>query len=346
MQQFVGLDVHKETITAAVMDSKGNTLTKTKFKNTTQDIFEFMDQIEPNSKIVMEACSVWQNIYELFEEEGFETILAHPLKTKAIASARIKTDAIDAETLANLLRANLIPEAYAPPKHIRELRDIVRQRASLVNLKIQIKNKIHSILHKNGIKNPFSDLFGKQGMHYLKNIDLGITDRYKLDQYMQILNVLDYHTNKVSKEIEKIAVDDFQAGLLISVPGISCYSALMILSEIGDIRRFENSEKLCSYAGLVPSVYQSGSKEYRGHITKQGSKWLRWILIQSANVAAKHDPLLSRFYAKIKAKKGHNIAVVATARKLLTYIYVMLKLGLTYDKLYANKRLKSFKVKS
>ena len=234
-KEYVGLDIHKKTITAVVMDKEGKIKTKTKFRNTTEDIYNFIDNLNPNTKVVMEACSVWEQIFDLFQEEGFNTILAHPLKLKAIASARIKNDSIDAKILADLLRTNLIPESYAPPRYIRDYREIARLRSSLVKVRTIIKNRIHALLHKNGIKHEFSDLFGRAGMEFLKNVDLHQVHRYQLDIYLNVLNVINYHTDKVSREIEKMVVSNPDMYLLTTIPGVSFYSALMIYAEIGEI---------------------------------------------------------------------------------------------------------------
>ncbi|MEM5793018.1 MAG: IS110 family transposase, partial [Candidatus Aenigmatarchaeota archaeon] len=157
------------------------------------------------------------------------------------------------------------------------------------------------------------------------------------DQYLVLLRVLDYKIEETSKQISMLKEENPQAKLLTTIPGISEYSALLIMAEIGDIRRFKNAECLCSYAGLVPSTYQSGNKQYHGKITKQGSKWLRWILIQAANKAITRDNALQRFYKRLEQKKGRKIAIVATARKMLTYIYAMLTLNLEFNQLQVNK---------
>lgn len=197
--------------------------------------------------------------------------LAHPLKTRAIAEARIKTDSIDAETLAHLLRTNLLPESYVPDRHTRIERQITRHRASLVDIRTMIKNKIHAILRRHGIRHEFSDLFGKSGIEFLRQLDLPMYSRFQLNQYLVILRVLDYKIGETSNKIELFTKVNPAAQRLIKIPGISYYSALMIMSEIGDIRRFPSLKKLCSYAGLVPSTYQSGD------ITRHARKMLRYI---------------------------------------------------------------------
>jgi len=338
-KEYVGLDIHKKTITAVVMDKEGNIKTRTKFRNTTEDIYSFMETLQPNTKVVMEACSVWEQIYDLFQEEGFNTILAHPLKLKAIASARIKNDSIDAKILADLLRTNLIPESYAPPRYVRDYREIARLRASLVKIRTILKNRIHAILHKNGIKHEFSDIFGRAGLEFLRNVDIYQVHRYQLDIYLNVLNIVNHYIEKVSKEIERIVISNPDIYLLTTIPGVSFYSALLIYAEIGDIQRFKDSKSLCSYAGLVPSLYQSGSKSYNGRITKEGSKWLRWILIQCANASIRQNNVLSNYYGRLKIMKGkhHNVAISAVARKMLEYIWIMLMYRKAWNDLKVNK---------
>jgi transposase len=144
--QYVGLDVHKNSTQAVVMDEQGNMLMKERFDSTIPGLEKFLEHIDKDAKLVMEACYTWQHLYEHLEDGGYEVKLAHPSKTRAIAEARIKTDSIDAETLAHLLRTNLLPESYVPAKYVRTERLITRHRYSLVSMRTQIKNKIHAIL--------------------------------------------------------------------------------------------------------------------------------------------------------------------------------------------------------
>lgn len=335
--QYVGLDVHKKFTYASVLDEKGNVVMEEKFQSTIESLDNFLDKIRNDAEFVMEASSVWQHLYDHLEYSGFTIKLAHPLKTRVIAEARIKTDAIDAKTLAQLLRADLISESYVPIMDVRIERSITRHRASLVRMRTQIKNKIHAILRRHGVQYEFSDLFGRSGIEFLKTIDIPAYSRYELDHYLTLLRVFNYKIEESSVQIEALKKDNPQAGLLTTIPGISDYSALLIMAEICDIRRFKTAEHLCSYAGLVPSTYQSGNTSYHGKITKQGSKWLRWILIQAANKAILKENALQRFYKRLEAKKGRKIAIVATARKMLTYIHAMLTLNLKFDELQVNR---------
>lgn len=301
--QFVGLDVHKRFTYATVVDKEGNKIIQQKILNTVDNFDKFLSSIDNKASIVMESCSVWQYIYNYIENGGYSVKLAHPLKTRLIAEARIKTDKVDSEILANLLRCKMISESYVPPKYVRIEREIARHRSSLVSMRTQIKNKIHAILAKNGVTYEMTDLFGKSGMEFLRQLDLPGEYRLQLNQYLDLIEIFNKTIDETQKEIEALSKDNPSAMLLTSIPGISYYSALMIMAEIGDIRRFPSAKKLCSYAGLVPSTYQSGDTERHGSITKQGSRWMRKMLIQAANKAVLRDNALRRHYLKLKSKK-------------------------------------------
>jgi len=327
---YVGMDVSKKTCYITVKDEKGRTMQTEKIANSLEALDEFVEGLEDKAKFIMEASYTWEHLYDRLEEKGHEVCLANPVKTKLIAETKIKTDKIDSNILADLLRADLVAKVYVPDKDVRELRSIVRHRASLVKMRSMTKNRMHAILAKEGIQTDVSDLFGKAGMLFLKSVQLREAHRFAMENYLKLLEELNERIDETSKHIEDLAKDDKQAQLLTTIPGIGIYSAMLILSEIGDISRFENEKKLSSYAGLIPSTYQSGNVEYHGHITKQGSTWIRWVLIQAAHVAVRQDNFLQRFYIKIAKRKGGKIAIIATARKMLEVVYFMLKENQTF----------------
>ena len=275
----------------------------------------------------MEATGHWTYLYELIEDECPDLVLAHPLKTKAIASARIKTDKIDATTLAHLLRADLLPAAYIPPRAVRDTREVLRTRASLVRLRTQVKNKVHAILTKNGLRTPTTHALGKKAQRFLATVPVRPCYRGALDGYFRLLAALTGEIASVATAIEAQVRQDPQAQLLCTMPGIGPYSALLILSEIGDVRRFPDARRLCSYAGLVPSVHASGGKTRLGRLTKQGSKWLRWILVEGAIHARNGAPQFRSLYHRVAKKHGANTGRVAVARAMLKTIYAMLRKG-------------------
>ena len=267
---YIGLDLHKNYLQAAVIDKKGTLLKEQRIPNQAESIKSFFDHKLRNSRkneIVIESSSTWYNVYELLsEDERNHVVLSNPVKTKAIASAKVKTDKIDASTLAQLLRGGYIPECYIPPRHIMDLREMVRYRASLVSARTSVKNKIHAILLMKGIKiNAEYRPFTIQFVEELKKIG-----DYRIEGYLNVISSLNEEIREISLKIKSESKGDEYAKLLMTIPGIGYYSALLISSEIGDINRFPDSHHLCSYAGLTPSTHCSGGVRYRGSMTKGG----------------------------------------------------------------------------
>ncbi len=282
-----------------------------------------MQKYKPEeTKIVIESTCVWEYIYEILEAKKYEVKLANPSKTRAIAEARIKTDSVDASTLADLLRANLVAESYIPPKEIRRLREVTRERRTFVKQTTQIKNKIHAILIKRGIKIPSVTL--------CKGTLLWLKDKLPDEKIMMhYLDLLEYHKQKLD-EIDKTVSDkadkNNNAKLLMTIPGIGTTRSLDIVAEIGEIDRFSTADKLCSYAGLVPGIKQSGNTLRFGKLIKQASKNLKGTLVEASwnLVRTKENNLLQEFYKRLVKKKGKQKAICATARKLGCVIHAML----------------------
>lgn len=338
MQGYVGLDIHKKFVFAVVLDSKGDLIFEKKIRNEPWELDKFFKDIDRDSNIALESCSCWEYVYDYLADMGFTNlVLANPSRVRLIAMSRKKTDSHDAKVLADLLRLNALPKSYAPPNIIREQRQITRHRASLGRLKGVVKNKIHAILIRNGINQEFSDVFGQEGINYLISLELSAVDRYQMDQYLELIRHYDVQIMKTEARIEDYVAYTPHVKLLMSIPGISYYSGLTIAGEIGDIRRFNSARNLISFAGLNPSVSQSGDRCFTGHIAKQGDKHLRWMLNQCANVAIMHDSTLAKVYHRIKKRRGHNIAITAVSRKMLCFIYTMLMYNIEYQALQINK---------
>lgn len=320
---YIGVDLHKKTCFITIMDQAGKIKRQTEISTDTDKVAKFFAKRQ-NARVVVESTMNWIPFYENLESLGCNVVLSNPLQTKAIASARIKNDKVDSKILADLLRTNLLPTAYIQPREIRDLKELVRQRVNYVEIRTRIKNKIHSVLFKNNLKHKFSCLYGKAGMKWLKDLALRDIYRQELDRYLTTLDLLDQQIEQMSAEIIATAKADYDCKLLMTIPGISYFTALVIKSEIGDIGRFPSAGKLCAYASLIPSTYASAEKVRFGRITKRGSKWLRRALVDAVTSGSKHPGRLSCFYRKLKKSKGTGKAKVATARKLCTVIFAML----------------------
>jgi len=323
--RYVGIDVGKQRCRAAIMDQSGFITNEFTFINNHEGIEHLASSLSMDDRIVIESTgSVWINLYNRLDEKRILVVLANPLKTKAIASARINSDKVDARILAHLLRSNLIAESYVPPRELREIRALIRHRASIVKIGTMVKNKIHALIDKYGLRCEYSDLFGKGGMQWLRSLELPSLDILMLNNHLDHIESLNKQIERIDEEIRSKASQDEDVRLLLSMTGIDVYTALLIRGEIESIERFADYKKLVSWAGLAPSLHQSGSIEYHGAITKQGSRMLRWIMVEAARVAVSHDERMRTFYERVKHRRGDQKAIVAVANKMLKIIWFML----------------------
>lgn len=323
--RFVGLDIGKWKCRAAIMNQEGVILDEFTFTNNHDGIEGLASRLTLDDRVVMESTgSVWTNLYDNLDDRHIHVSLANPLKTKAIASAKIKSDKVDARILAHLLRSNLVAESYVPGKPLREIRALIRHRVGVVKIRTMVKNQIHAIVDKHGFACPYSDMFGKGGLEWLRGLQLPSLDTLILDNHLTHLESLNQQTDRVDEEIHSKACEDSDVRLLLSLTGVDVYTALLIKSEIGNINRFPEYKKLVSWAGLAPSLHQSGSVEYHGNITKQGSRMLRWIMVEAARVAVNHDDRMRAFYECVKHRRGDQKAIIAVANKMLKITWFML----------------------
>lgn len=301
------------------------------FENKFKGIMQLVDLVKskyPNEEaiaVIESTANYWIRPHDLLEENGITTLLANPLKTRIIAEARLKDDKLDSNVLADLLRANLVYESFVPDKEHRELRHLTRSRIDLVHTRTAFSNKVHSVLDK--YEYAFEHLlFSKKGIEWMKTIDfLSWSDRMAIDSYIAVLETLEIQIESFTRKIASVALADETMKLLMTMPGIDFMTALTVISEIVDIRRFPTPWKLVSYAGLAPSRRDAGKKVTSGmRITKQGSRWLRFALVEAANTTIAHDERLGKFYRRIAARRGPQKARVATAKEMLVILWYML----------------------
>lgn len=330
MSIYIGMDLHKKTSNFCAMTKEGEILRECKIPTVPQEVEKFINSFgkQEDLKIVLEPVSQSGFYADLLESLGVEIHLAHPKRVKAIAFAKVKTDKIDAKVLADLLRSNMLPESYHSPKEFRLLKEKARSRMSLVEIRTQLKNKVHGILFRNAIVYPKTTLFTKQGRVWLETLELSLEYRNHLNSNLKIIDSIDQEIKIIEKDFKETVVENKPLTLLKSIPGVGDITAMTILSEIGDINRFPDPRHLHSYAGLVPRVYASGESSRYGRITKEGSKFLRYVMVETAH----HQLLLKRslvglkwYYQRIANRKNNQTAAVATARKLLTIVWKVLK---------------------
>lgn len=328
MKTFVGVDYHKAYSYGTIMSQSGEILKHGRFGNHPESLARFLgDHAGPDCSAVLEATRNWCVMHDWLEAQTGQVTLAHPLKVKAIAEAKIKTDKIDATILAHLLRCDLIPAAYVCSPAARVLKNLLRHRMFLVRLQTMAKNRIHVLLDRHPAiraRRRATELFTRVGVAWLKQIELPTYDRHILDSEVALLEHLQAQIKQADTWLRQIGRKDPRVQLLESIPGIGRSFALLIVSEIDDIRRFASPKKLHAYAGLVPSTYASGGRTFHGRITKAGNKYLRWALVEAVWPAIQKDVGLRDVYENLRRRKGANPAKVATARRLLTIVYRVL----------------------
>lgn len=321
---YAGLDVHKRTTHVTVVDEYGGIVRQEQVNSTAEGLRKALGRYRRPVKAVLEASYNWGLIHDWLDEIADEVVLAHPTKVRAIAEARIKTDKIDSETLAQLLRADLIPQAYAPSKEVRCRKRVLRQRMFLVRLRSMVKNRVRALLAQHAVELPeVSDLFGKAGREWLGSVKLPDADGQLLSEDLELLGFLGERIEATEDLIKELSAGDFAVKWLASIPGIGAFFSVLIRYEVDDIGRFREAKKFASYTGLIPSTYASGDRMMHGRLTKQGNKWLRWAFVEAVMPAITSSPWLRGYYDKIKRRLGSRDACVATARKLAEIVWTV-----------------------
>jgi transposase len=322
MSVYVGIDVHRKRSQVAVVDQDGAVLANRNVTNGVAPVLSVIGGLPAGTPAAFEAAFGWGWLLELLEDYGFEPHMVHPLQCKAIASARLKNDKVDAATLAQLLRADLLPEAWIAPPAVRQMRALLRHRAQLVRLRTLLRNRIHAVLADHGHGRP-EGCWSGPGRRWLASLQLPAVSREVIDDALALIDAVEEPIDRLDQEVRRRARSDPRVTVLTQLPGVGEFTALVLLAEIGDISRFASARKLASWAGLTPMVRGSDRTVRHGHISKQGPVWVRWVLCQAAQTAKRH-PDFAAGYQAITRRRGSKIATTAIARKLLTRAYHLL----------------------
>jgi transposase len=308
------------------MDPGGRIVNQRRMTN--DEILQYLSDYRIE-KIGMEASNQIAPLYRQLTRIGYDVQVSHPRKTRYIAEAKIKSDRVDSKAIAELVRLDALPSAYMPPKGIADLREKVRRRAFLVRERTKLRVKVRSTLTYEGMRPPEGfGLFTEKGVAWLHGLGLE-----PIESYLRVLNPLNDEIRRISRHLREPSGGDDEVKLLMTVPGIGYYTALLVKAEVGEVRRFGDGDRICSYAGLVPSTFSSGGVARHGGITKEGSRWLRWALVEAAMVHVHgYDTSITRAYHRIAERRGKQVATVAAARRLLACCYsVMVNRGPYHD---------------
>ena len=320
---FVGMDVHKRETQACVMDATGKVLVNTRFPSDRAQVQGFLSKY-PGARVAIEASSTWEWAYDAAVAAGTRPVLSHPLKIHMIAKAKVKTDKIDARTLADLLRGDWLVEAYAPAEDLRELRKQLQARLGMVRSRTRFKNQVHAHLMQNNLKPPVEDVFTEDGIAWLLTLE-----NTRIPRYLRLIDALSDEIDDVDDELAEEAEAVPEVQLLKTIPGVGNYTALVLHAWIGDVTRFPTGESLAHYAGLTPSVDASGDTTKTGHVTREGPSILRYVMVQAAWVHVRRcpDSPVTHAFHRIAKKKGKKVAIVACARRMLVVVHAMLRKG-------------------
>ena len=334
---YLGLDLHKNNTYAVLIDQAGEVVDQRQISN--QDTTKYLEEVVPKETYaVLEATRNWPFMYDLLSAHVVRVELAHPKDLKAISSAAIKTDQIDAKVLAQLARLNYLPTAYAAPPETRDLRLYVRHREILVQERTQSKNRIHAVLVRYNLKSPVGNIFGKTGREWLQEMFAGdilsAAAKRVIEDHLSLIDHLDMHIEALEKDTVLSREQNQAVKLLKTMPGVGKIVATTIIAEIGDIQRFQSPKALCNWAGLTPRIRSSGGFTRYGHISKEGSPFLRGAMTRAATVARKISKRWYLVHETMVKRCGKKGAKVVVARRLLTVVYYMLKRNEPYQENY------------
>jgi transposase len=279
---YLGLDVHKVRTQYCLMDPAGEILAEGSLPTE-----EVATVVPPDCAVVLEATGSWHHTYDALRSCAASVKLAHPSHVKAIASARVKTDKIDARILAHLLRTDLVPEAWAPPTEVRELRDLVRLRWRFVAQRTTAKNRISNLLARRCLRFAGTDLFGRPGRAWLAELELDPHSRTLIELLLATIDEADAHVAELTALLRERLAGAPEVVLLTTIPGVGFLTAATLVAELGDPRRFGRAAQVSTYFGLVPRVRASADVAHYGRITRAGSPHARRALVEAAHVAAR-----------------------------------------------------------
>ena len=326
MGAYLGIDLHRRRSLAVCLNEEGETLWWRRFENSPENLAAVVEEAGPSPEVAIEATWGWYWAADLITDMGGTVHLGHPLAIKGYENRRVKNDLADATLLADLLRMNRLPESWIAPDSIRQLRELVRYRHKLSQMRTGLKGQIHSVMGKEGIIPTLVELWGPAGTAYLDSLDMADAYATRVDSLRDLVDIFDEEIIQLDKRIHQRLKDNVGYRVIQRLNGVGPVHAAVFCAEIGDVHRFPSAKKLCSWSGLTPKVKESDVKSYPQPISKQGSRLVRWSAVEA--VSRYHRGAEIRdLYQRVAERRGRNIGRVAAARKLLTLVYYGLRDG-------------------
>lgn len=330
MEHFAGADLHKRVTQLALL-RKGKPAAQFRFRNERRAVEKILGGIPAGTKIAVEATGSWWWFVGKARELGHEVFLSHPKRTKAIASARLKSDKVDASMLGRLLKADLLPTVWIPGERERYVRELLSHRGRVNRARTAVINELHAVYSKRNIE--------LRGVVWLraepKALRVKELTGYAVrivQENVSLLQFLNEQLKGLDRELKVIAMEDPQARRLMSIPGVGPVTAVAMSCLVGDIKRFASAKKLVSYFGIAPRVRESAGRERHGHISKEGNRMVRWLSVQAAlsHIRCSRGGA-RRHYVGVCHRRGKKIARVAATRKLLGVMYQLMKEKIDYE---------------
>lgn len=321
--RYIGLDLHTNQMTICYLENEEYRYEVL----AVSEIDTFKAKLLPTDKLAIEATGNSNYVYRHCVDLVSDLVIVNTMQFKVITKSCKKTDKNDAKLLAEFLSKDILPRARVKGILDDHLHSLVDSRNKFIELRTQLKNKVHNLLNRCGIKIKKTSLTSQKGLNKVLSYEVDELVRFELEQLIAEIKTL---IERVDQFDHKIA--EFGSKLpgfenVASIKGIGTNTAVTLLSSIGNINDFADEKKLAAYFGLVPRVSNSNETVNHGRITKRGDSLVRKSLLQCALIAIKYNQKLFGFYDKVKTRRGFAKAIVATARKLLTIVYYTLKNG-------------------
>jgi transposase len=326
---YVGLDLSRKRLDWRALDESGSDVAIGAVPPDRDGLAQLGRRLGDASVLaVIESMTGARFVHDQLELAGWDVRIADAVKARGIAPLACKTDRIDCWVLAELARRDLIPEIWLPDVRVRQERERTRFRLYLVRRRSGLKNRIHAILFQHGVPNGYSDLFGAGGRRMLAQLALPEPWQSTIASSLDLIDTLNEEIAGCERELHALGLDHPYIPLLVSCPGIGQILAYTIAAEIGDISRFASPRKLVGYTGLCPRVDQSGERDRRGPLRKNGPNYLRWALIEAAHAGVRYHPpyreLRDRLQQRHGKTRGSKIAAIEIGRRLSEAIWHML----------------------
>jgi transposase len=326
-KRYVALDIHKHYCVVAGVDRDGRVvLQPVRVEHADLEGWLKKKLLSTDHVVIESTTNAW-HVCDLLSPLVERLVVANPIQVKQIANARVKTDVRDTFILARLLAANLVPEVWVPPAHVRELRQLLSQRRQLVETHTQIVNRMHSVAHRHHLKHERGKRFNEKNTGWQKDKKLSALEQFQLELEMENRAYIEKQIQRISRQVTKMCHRNPWAEsmtYLMQLPGFGVITAMTVLAALGEIQRFESARHLASYSGLTNGLAQSGTKLVSKGITKEGRKELRWAMVEVAQRAVKSDPLWTRRFQEMQKRMHRNQAIVAVARRLLELVWYVL----------------------